>query len=359
MRKNWCVNALVFVAGLASVPSMAEPDVQQQILEEIRQLSQQVQALDTRIQQLEDKLPAAGEAGELEEAMDWEQDWQEVKPDPEALRAISREVDAELTEAEAFDVIQRLDLLSVGQNSWGSDDPQVLILAKLGRKHPAVLIDAMLMNGLRHYVEYAIPAVDWSDHKELVMRNLTTAPELVKIVIRRGWLSDAAPTLIAELSHQQHLPIEWVRATATVAKPGDQEAFVNYFVQSGSWQMNDVYQVIRRIEGLDLDDAVARAWDQKRFADGDERLSAAAIAVNHGHADALEELVLGLPANDAGNNPHRHFMMRERAPRSALLRATEARGTNAEIRAWYEDNRDHLVFDAQKKRWYSQMPSAH
>lgn len=362
--KRWCGGMLIGTLALASVPLSAEPSVDQQILEELRLLRQEVAAIGTRMEQLEGKLPtaeaqqtAAEAAAQAEAAMAWERDWEQVKADPEALMEIENQITDTLTEAQAFDLVQKLELLSVGQNSWGSSDRQVLLLSKIGRQHPSVLIDAMQMNGLRHYVEYAIPTVDWTKHQDLVLRNLAEAPELVTVVIRRGWLDEAAPTLVDELSHRQRLPIEWVRAAATVATPDERGALVNYFVQSDSWQIDEVYQILRRAEGVDLDGAVERAWEQRRFDDADERVAVAAIAINHGHADALAELVEALPDDQAEQHPH-HFMMHKQTPRTAILRATEARGTNDELRGWYESHRDHLVFDARKKKWLSSMPLA-
>lgn len=359
---------LTIVLAVPSPPvhaeATAEPTgtVEEQLLEELRLLRAEIARLGERIEQME----AGGEADETAAAearqVPWDGGWRENKADPAVLAEIDEELDAKiaegLTEADALAVVQRLDAASAGQNSFSPTDPQVMILAKLGREHPPVLIDAMQMHGIRYYAENAINTVDWTPHRQLVLDSLALAPDLVKVVARRGWIDDAKPTLVEELRHRNDLPIEWLRVAASVAEPGDHDALAAYLVNVNSWQLNDAYNTIRRVDGLDIDTAVGEAWEASRFDAMDDRQAIAVIAVGHGYEGALIDLIELLPDEQPKPDDPHVFMRREVSPRLALLRHTEASGTNAEIKAWYRANRDNLVFDVEDRKWRADRPEA-
>jgi hypothetical protein len=134
-------------------------------------------------------------------------------------------------------------------------------------------------------------------------------------------------------------------------------------------QCRRTYEVVRALRDLDIRQIVAEAWRQAREEEKDKWLFAP-IAVSHGVAGALEFLIDHLDDQAGfhmalmdpeifGGRPHRplefarrggFFELRESLePRKVVLRYIEFRGTNAQIKQWFQEHKDRLLFDAQRQ----------
>ena len=101
--------------------------------------------------------------------------------------------------------------------------------------------------------------------------------------------------------------------------------------------------MIKNLPGIELDTTVAEAWIVAQDSEW-ERPSMAPVAVEYGYLDALEYVVESL-------DRERPWASWRRPARVIILRHTEARGTNEEIRQWFEQNKDRLVFDPETKKF--------
>jgi hypothetical protein len=68
------------------------------------------------------------------------------------------------------------------------------------------------------------------------------------------------------------------------------------------------------------------------------------IALAHGEVDALAVIVDSL-----NSSPNNHYAVRY--PRKYILEYTNASGSNNDIRAWYNENKDKLKFDKEKMKF--------
>ena len=102
---------------------------------------------------------------------------------------------------------------------------------------------------------------------------------------------------------------------------------------------------IQRFPIEDLPAAVAEAWEKSKYEQGYNRISMAVIALQYGHLDALEALVESL----ASEGPDSYWMIQEARP--AVLQYTGFKGSNKELKSWFEANRSVLKFDSEKKKF--------
>ena len=247
--------------------------------------------------------------------------------------------------------INEIIVASRGQRSYSPMDPQVTMLARVGADNLPLLIEA-LPEGLNssggYHLESAIKVLAEGRHKDLILKELPIRPRLVSVVIEKGWEEDAKEILVRELkgSEGNRLPIEWFRAVASFQDPSTYDALTNYFAKSMS--ASYLYQYIQRLPGIQLDGPVAAAWALTKSTNSNSNSyftgSMAVVAIGYGHQDAAEALI------DLLKNPPARLSSSVN-PRLALLMHLDTTGSNEEIIAWYEANKENLVFDRERKKF--------
>ena len=333
------VGALLLMAMIlcaAQAQGVHAQDAAAATTEELRALRLLLEKMDGRLEAIEKRLAEmdAQEAlGNLQNRFA-DDDFIEVKADPEVLAKIK--LPDEPTKDEVRDYVRAIARASKRQNSFSSDDIQVAMLQRVGPEHLDVLLEAGQEN---YHVGYAIAALIGPQHKELILAHLVQNPQLIEEVERMNWTDDAKPILYSELKHPRGLPAQWITAVASYKDPSTYDDLKRAFV--GSDNPAEVYHAIEYLPDFDLAGAVEEAWMAARREAHWGRTSMAGIAVQFGHADALEALVTALAADvwEAEN------------ARKAMLMHTQAVGTNEQIIQWYRDNRPLLRFDAHRKLW--------
>jgi len=220
------------------------------------------------------------------------------------------------TKAGVRDYVRQVLKTAAGQSIFCSIGPQVGKLKAVGPDNVDVLLEFYSSyEGLpagHIYVHQAWEALVDARHKKLVIEHLPSNSSLIQLVEREGWTDDAREILIAELrSKPENLPFEWVEAIA-------------------------------ELPGIDIAPSVAEAWRRAKrepFA----KLSVAKAAVEFGHLDALEALV------DSIDDPQGTSMFME--ARGTILRRIGFYGSNEQIRTWFAENKDKLVFNPNSKKF--------
>jgi hypothetical protein len=267
-----------------------------------------------------------------------------VGPVTAGLRDI--ELPANPTREELRDYVRSILALSEGQSSFSSQDPQVARLTEVGPEHLDVLIDELgqFVMGDFHLL-CAISELADERHKGLILGALPNQPDLAEIVLERDWVKDAEDVLVARLRARPcFLPTEWISAVAQLQRPDTYDDLIAYF-ESGpnkSW----TYSAIETLPGIDLEAAVNAAWAECSTDDDWEASSMAPIAARHGNLDALEYLV-----GELSRTPT-YWDTQDNARRE-LQRLTGVRGTDDDIRRWFEENRDRLAFDMGRGRYFA------
>ncbi len=272
-------------------------------------------------------------------------------PDRAALAEIELPEDPSEQDVKAY--INVILDASIGQNTVGSDDPQIGMLAAVGHKHFHLLLAALLKEGKfsgfakTHYLRHAIGRLATDEDKPEIIDALERHRELVEIVLAKGWCEDAKDVLIRGLAHQggvsglgYYVPTEWIEAVAELRDPKTYPDLERYLARGSNPAMT--YDAIRDLPGIELADAVGKAWKRTRgpMSFGRDRL--APIALGYGHFEALESTIGQL------EDAERWEIAKLR---TALQRHTEARGSNDAIRKWFDKSRELLRWDAKTRRW--------
>jgi len=220
------------------------------------------------------------------------------------------------------------------------------MLTRVGPEHVDVLVQAA---GWDHMADvHVVPAIARlvrPEHKDLILDALPRVPELVQVVLARGWLEDARETLVEGLRyHRGYLPTEWVEAVASFKDPDTYDELMHYFVYGSS--RADTYRAIRDLPGIELSDAVAEAWRRASSSEW-EATSMAPIAIEYGHVDALAYAISAL--SDTSSPAHHAYDVW--ALWTAVLLHTDAPRSAEGLKRWFAENKDRLVFDPETKKF--------
>ena len=228
------------------------------------------------------------------------------------------------------------------QNTFSKRDPQVEMLTRVGPEHLAILLEFYRRNPQRSFhLKYAVNQLARAEHKEMILEALPDLPDLIEAVVDNGWVEDSRQTLIDKLrARPEHLPTKWIKAVASFKDPATYEDLKNYFISCSYPAM--IYADLKALPGIDLADTVDQAWQRAKFGQEYQLTMMVPVAIECGHADALERAIEDLDKT-TGN--------RVWEARELVLRFTDARGSNDEIREWYKKNKDLIVFDPGKSRF--------
>ena len=315
------------------------------ILEELRAIRGMVEDLQARVRRIEAQFEP------VEEVQAEVDIWDAIRkasegipfrgPDLKALRLIKLPDNPTKEQVRAY--ISDILFASRNQNAFSDSDPQIRMLTEIGPENLDVLLETLSGGITQPFMVHAVRRLATQEHKKMVLDALPICPDLVEVVIANGWVQDARDILINELrSGQVSLPIEWINIVASFRDPSTYGDLRAHLVHGSNrlW----TYKAIKNLPDMDLHEAVAEAWQRCRYREWEAR-SMAPVAVEYGHIDALELLVNALDGHSVD------LMGGSYSPRSVVLNHTEARGTNEEIRRWFNENKDRLVFDAHSKKF--------
>ncbi len=233
--------------------------------------------------------------------------------------------------------------ISQNQTTYTPSDPQIGMLTRLGEEHIQILLDALKSNNpYNFHLLRAIDRLSTEKSKPQILASLSTAPSLAEILLKNSWQNDARETLIQGL-HQEFLPEDWLRAVASFEDPSTYDALIQHMVHG--LNPASTYEVVENLPGIQLDDAVDKTWQRSKHRHGWQADTFAIIAIGYGKVDALEHLIHVLDSR----KPDQEYLKDQAL--QALIEHTTAHGSTEEIRAWYQQNRDHLVFDSADKKF--------
>ena len=251
------------------------------------------------------------------------------------------------TRDQVAEYVQRIMRVTRSQNSYSGSDPHIEMLAQVGPKH----LDVLLANGDESfYVPAAVAIVATEAQKQQVIAALPKFPELITAITKRGWQTDAKPTLIAELRKDlYYLPPKWIEAVAEFRDPETYPLLRRYLVKG--LNPGSTYDALCSLN-VDLDEWVAEAWRRRQLSANwsvqamtDDNWSGLEFAAaQHGQPDALARL-FEVVRNPKGED------WRLREALAVVARVTEARGSHEQLVAWYESAKQQLLWDPQQRKY--------
>ncbi|MEM9414230.1 MAG: hypothetical protein AAGA29_01975 [Planctomycetota bacterium] len=250
-------------------------------------------------------------------------------------------------ERAAWSYVMDISRATFGQRRVSANDPQVEMLEALAAEHMRVLIDAIELDELRFYALLAVKRAADESHKETIIAALPDQPRLIGLIRQHGWAEDARDTLIAGLEQGvEYMPRTWVQVMVDLNDPATYDALSLHLTRSrGS---RTYYNLMRTLPGIELGSAVHAAWARVEASpiDAQELREVSEIAVGHGHAGALAHLVSLLPPDDM---PETRY---DATARDVVLAHIEFVGSNTQIKAWYNANKERLVFSQRSGTFF-------
>lgn len=366
--------------GKSSIHSREIAAVDQKITtvdQKIVAVDEKITALTQRIDEIGKQVKEAKEIAELpmHERMrrEHERQFQRKAPDTEALAKI--DLPENPTRAQVNKYVQDILAASAVQNMSSPTDPQHEMLMKIGSQNLDVLVDQLGMKAsvatpftvpVRGYGQnYLLPAIErlaTADHKSLIIEELPNHPELMPLVEKFGWQNDARDAILKMLAEgSTSVPYPMIPIIARMKDPKTYPALLEQLAISDQPAM--IYAQIKDLPGIELDEAVRRAWSRLQgggLSTNHAAQSFAPIALAHGEKDALGLYIDILDVTDSVELHRRGFPFIDRTipPRRLVLKHIDFHGTNEQITEWYEKNYHDLKFDKERKVFYVEGAAA-
>jgi len=260
-----------------------------------------------------------------------------AKDNQEKLDEITLPDNPSRNEVKAY--IQKIHNISATQSSYSDRDPQVDMLLQIGPENLDLLIHSAT-DSWAYYEKTSIRKMVQPEHKELVLKYLLQLPMLSEAVDKYGWQEDAQETLLNGLKRHENLPSSWLKAVASLQDPETYPLLIDFLIRGGN--RDDTYNAIKDLPGIELDEAVPKAWKKAKYDGEWERRNTIPLALEFGQTDALGVAIMEL----ADNNVSGYW---KRRIRKSFALHTGMSGTYEELGAWYIANKDRLRFDPETK----------
>jgi len=329
------VVAFVFHCLLADWASAQEKlsEGDRAILDKLDKLQESVDELKLRVKALEGKLSSIQPAAPAPEVSPW---WPRGRRGPDLAKLKKIVLPKDASKEQVREYLYQIRRASSLQNVWGSDDPQVAMIAAVGAENVDVLLHCLSERGASDiYIMGALKAIVGPQHKDLILEHLARSHQLVEFVIAEGWVKDARDTLVNELRLRPRLlPRQWIDAVARFEDPATYDDLKWYLIHGSNPE--ETYQAIRNLAAMDLEETVPKAWEQKKYGEQYEAFQMAKVAVRFGNVEALGEILRNAAEGDEWSASE---------ARSLVWRLTGQAGSSRELIEWFNKNKDRLVFD--------------
>lgn len=249
--------------------------------------------------------------------------------------------------------IEAICIASAGQKIFGSKDPQIKMLGKVGRENLDLLIAAIGTPPFSFYLYAAIKNLEQPADRDLIIASLPQAPHLIDVIREHSW-EDAAKPKIHEFLQKKTgtIPDTFVQALASLRDPSTYDDLTVAFSRShGKYQL---IKILRTLPGFDVQHAVDVAWEYRKTTgpgyfspSGDiEDYGTAVLAAQYGHKDALDYLFK--VRNSQVKVPQGYPDATEAIRSAADIPSTE------DPAAWHQKSQAALRFDETKKKFVAE-----
>ena len=252
------------------------------------------------------------------------------------------------TRKQCEDFVAELREAAKNKRSYSSNDPIVDKLKSLPEEHVDLLmLEISNRTTLRYFANYAMRGMSPEKMRDRIVSTLKDNPNNIGIIVMNGWTMDVRDEILRQVqSADANLSPAWFQAAVEVADPRLYPKL--HEITTGSRYASQFLMILRALPDYDLAHTVNVCWNRA----GDEKLpvsqqSFALLAAEMGNVDALGMLITQLSTS----NSYYAVTTSPNISRVNVLRFIDFRGSNEEMKQWFTDNRDQLVFDHLQKRF--------
>lgn len=254
------------------------------------------------------------------------------------------------TDSQIRSYIAAIKGATVGQSSFGSDQPQVAMYRKIGPGHLNLLLPEIPgslespSSRENYHLLCALPDLVGPDDKKVALAALSERPELLVPVLKNGWGKEIKTKVFAMLAANRSFMIRDQKKAilALMETDEDRKLLIHAFlVQPGLLFLFDDLSKMPGVNGTEL---INQAWEQQRLNDRTGLQQLALQAARHGNVEALGFLI-----NKFSTKTQNSYFGDD-----LILFLTTATGQPLQaekLQNWYSENRDKLVFDPATTRY--------
>ena len=239
------------------------------------------------------------------------------------------------TKKQVTEYIKKVLAASKGQNRYGSNDPQIAMLSKVGSDNVDLLID----NIKNYYVNCAIANVATEKNKKQILEAFKKHHELASCIVKKNWGKDAKETIFKYVKDNNKItgyrPHVWANAVVQAASPKEYPLIEDFFANAGNPEM--IYGILGGLEDFDMKKAADKGWAKKKnqrktYSKG----NMAIIAAKYGNKDALKYL-----ACNFGKEKNKYLA---RDMKNTVYQLTRKNYSSEKMEKWFNANEKNLVF---------------
>lgn len=245
-------------------------------------------------------------------------------------------------EVRAF--LRKISEAGRGKVSKRYSDPAFRLISRIGREHLDLILINLADPALNVYCRKHLLRIITEQDKSVILDWLPYDGQILSIAMERGWTEDAKAGVAKVLAlRNKEMSSRWIRAATTYGDPALFDDLVWHFRNCRSLTLSH-YRAVKAIPDKKLTQGIVREEWSKRT--GRYRRMLCEAGLDYGLKETLEYAVSCL------DRPwRRSFYEKTPTPRELVLKYTAARGTNDDIRRWYRENKDRLVFDAKQRKF--------
>ncbi|MCP3967909.1 MAG: hypothetical protein GY750_19465 [Lentisphaerae bacterium] len=235
--------------------------------------------------------------------------------------------------------IDKIIKVSNSQNCYSSQDPQVVMLEKIGSEN----VDLLINHANNFYVQYALPRIVTEKNKAQILEALKVYPNLITCVTKNNWTKDAKNIIFERLKNAKgYLSSEWIISAAELAIPKDYPVLEKYFIQGGN--VKESYKALLQLDNFDMKKLISKVWNfQKDKVNAWQKKNAAIIAAQYGIKGALQYLIIACRIE---KNQHSFDEMR-----ATIFQLTGKTLAPKKMQKWYSENQKNLIFDNENDKY--------
>lgn len=239
------------------------------------------------------------------------------------------------TKKQVEEYIKKVLAASKGQKFYGSDDPQIAMLSKVGSDNIDLLID----NIKNYYVNCAIANVATEKNKKQILEAFKKHHELASCIVKKNWGKDAKETIFKYVKDNNKVtgyrPNIWAAAVVQAASPKEYPLVEDFFANAGNPEM--IYNTLMQLDDFNMKKAADKGWAKKKtqrrtYSKG----NMAIIAAKYGNKDALKYL-----ACNFGKEKNKYLA---RDMKNTVYQLTRKNYSAEKMEKWFNANEKNLVF---------------